>query len=63
MYWSTEVLPYTEELEATSPLEAVIAVMRMYGLEQVAVKLPDNSFVRWEEGVTLSAEEKTMPVE
>lgn len=31
--WSTEVLPYTEILEAASPLEAVIAVMRLYGLE------------------------------
>ena len=64
--WSTEVLPYSEELEATSPLEAEVAVMRMYGLEQVeyaVVKLPDSSFLRWEEGMTLSAEEKTMPVE
>jgi hypothetical protein len=64
--WSTEVLPYTEELEAASPLEAVVAVMRMYGLEQVeyaAVKLPDNSFLRWEDGMTLSTEEQTIPVE
>ena len=64
--WSTEVLPYTEELEASSPLEAAVAVMRMYGLEQVeyaAVKLPNNSFLWWEEGLVLSAEEKVMPVE
>ena len=55
--WSTEVLPYTEMLEAASPGEAVIAVMRMYGLERVehvAVKLPDQSFLRWEESITLS---------
>jgi hypothetical protein len=64
--WSPEVFPSTEELEAASPLEAVIAVMRLYGLDRVehaAVKLPDCSFLRWEEGMALSAEEKAMPVE
>lgn len=55
--WSTEVLPYTEILEAASPVEAVVAVMRLYGLERVehiAVKLPDGSFLRWEGSLTLS---------
>lgn len=64
--WSTEVLPYTEELEAASPLEAVEMVMRLYGLdraEHVAMKLPDSSFLRWEEGMAVSSEEKAMPVE
>jgi hypothetical protein len=61
--WSTEALPSTEELEAASPLEAVVAVLHLYGLERVehvAVKLPDSSFLRWEEGMTLSDEEKAM---
>src|SRR5258706_15499868 len=64
--WSTEVLPYTAELEAASPVEAVVAVMRVNGLERLehaAVKLPDSSFVRWEDGMTLSCEEKAMAVE
>ena len=63
--WSTEVLPCMEALEAASPLEAVIAVMCLYGLERVehvAVKLPDNSFLRWEKGITLTNEEKAMPL-
>ena len=54
-----------EELEAASPLGTVIAVMRLYGLDRVelvAVKLPDGSFLRWEEGMTLSSEEKAVPV-
>jgi hypothetical protein len=58
--WSTEVLPYTAEPEAASPIEAVIAVMRVNGLERVehaAVKLPDSSFLRWEEGLILSRDE------
>ena len=64
--WSTEVLPYTEICEAASPVEAVIRVMRMYGLERVehvAVKLPHSSFLRWEDSMTLFDEEQTMPIE
>src|ERR1700730_5474657 len=50
--------PYVDEVVSTSPLLAVSALMREYGLRSVryaAVMLPDGVEVRWEKGVVMQS--------
>jgi hypothetical protein len=57
----TVSFPFCGEVEADSPLLAVLILMEHYKLKRVAraaVGLPDGSIQRWERGVARYSEEQ-----
>jgi hypothetical protein len=61
-YWPTTALPYTDDVEAESPLLAVLSLMQAHNLKHVAyaaVRLPDGTFQRYQTGVSLYTQSST----